>query len=45
MPDHVQMRLSIPPKLEVFNVAGFIKGKSAISSVLHFKGKKRNCKG
>jgi putative transposase len=30
MPDHVHMLLSIPPKYAVSQVAGFIKGKSAI---------------
>ena len=30
MPDHVHMRLSIPPKYSVSQVVGYIKGKSAI---------------
>ena len=30
MPDHVHMCLSIPPKIAVSNVVGFLKGKSAI---------------
>ena len=30
MPDHVHMMLSIPPKYAVSQVAGYIKGKSAI---------------
>ena len=31
MADHVHMCISIPPKLAVSSVVGFIKGKSAIS--------------
>ena len=30
MPDHVHMCLSIPPKLSVAFLIGFLKGKSAI---------------
>jgi len=30
MPDHVHLLLSIPPKYAVSQVAGYIKGKSAI---------------
>jgi len=30
MVDHMHMMLSIPPKYSVSQVAGFIKGKSAI---------------
>jgi putative transposase len=30
MPDHVHMMIAIPPKYEVSQVIGFIKGKSAI---------------
>ena len=41
MPDHVHMCLSIPPKLAVSNVVGFIKGKSAISIARHLKVSKR----
>jgi REP element-mobilizing transposase RayT len=39
MPDHVHMCLSIPPKLAVSNVVGFLKGKSAISIARTFKAK------
>lgn len=39
------MCLSIPPKLAVSNVVGFIKGKSAISIARNFKGKQRNFSG
>ncbi|MFT5815065.1 MAG: putative transposase, partial [Psychroserpens sp.] len=45
MPDYVHMCLSIPPKLAVSNVVGFIKGKSAISIARTFKGKQRNFTG
>ena len=45
MPDHVHMCLSIPPKLAVSNVVGFIKGKSAISIARCFKGRQRNFSG
>ena len=41
IPDHVHMCLSIPPKLAVSNVVGFIKGKSAISIARHLKVSKR----
>ena len=30
LPDHVHMRIAIPPKYAVSQVVGFIKGKSAI---------------
>lgn len=43
--DHVHMCLSIPPKLAVSNVVGFMKGKSAISIARKFKGKQRNFSG
>ncbi len=45
MPDHVHMCLSIPPKLCVSNVVGFIKGKSAISIARQFKRRQRNLNG
>jgi putative transposase len=45
MPDHVHMCLSIPPKLAVSNVVGFLKGKSAISIARTFKAKQRNFNG
>jgi len=45
MPDHVHMYLSIPPKLAVSNVVGFLKGKSAISIARTFKWKQRNFNG
>jgi putative transposase len=40
--DHVHMCISIPPKVAVSNVVGYIKGKSAISIARNIMGKKRN---
>lgn len=37
-PDHIHMLISIPPKLSVSKVVGFIKGKSAIYVARHFVG-------
>ncbi len=45
MTDHVHMCISIPPKLAVSSVVGFIKGKSAISIARNFMGRKRNFTG
>lgn len=45
MPDHIHMCISIPPKLAVSGVVGYIKGKSAISIARNFKGRKRNFTG
>ena len=45
MPDHVHMCLSIPPKLAVANVVGYMKGKSAITIARRFAGRKRNFTG
>ena len=39
------MCISIPPKLAVSNVVGFIKGKSAISIARNLMGRKRNFTG
>ena len=44
-PDHVHMLLSIPPKLAVSSVVGFIKGKSAIYIARNFFGRRRNFVG
>ena len=44
-PDHVHILLSIPPKLAVSSVVGFIKGKSAIYIARNFCGKRRNFVG
>ncbi len=45
MPDHVHMLVSIPPKLAVSSVTGYIQGKSAIHVARHFCGKARNYAG
>ncbi|MFT6386773.1 MAG: putative transposase [Cellvibrionaceae bacterium] len=45
MSDHVHMCLSIPPKVAVSKVVGFIKGKSAISIARQLKGRQRNFNG
>jgi putative transposase len=39
------MCLSIPLKLAVSNVVGYLKGKSAISIARNFKGKEKNTQG
>lgn len=44
MPDHVHMRIAIPPKHAVASVIGFIKGKSAIA-IARLQGKERNFTG
>src|SRR5262252_1954488 len=44
MPDHVHMRIAIPPKHAVASVIGFIKGKSAIA-IARLQGKERNFNG
>lgn len=44
-PDHVHMLLSIPPKLSVSKVVGYIKGKSAIHIARHYRGKTKNYTG
>jgi len=45
MPDHVHMLISIPPKLAVSSVVGYIKGKSAIHVARHFLKQTRNYAG
>ena len=45
MPDHVRMLISIPPKLAVSQVVGFIKGKSAIHIARVYGERKRNFVG
>jgi putative transposase len=45
MPDHVHMRISIPPKYAVASVAGFIKGKSAKHIARSFMGRRKNFVG
>ena len=39
MRDHVHMCLSIPPKIAVSSVVGYLKGKSAIAIARKFKGR------
>ena len=43
--DHVHMLLSIPPKLAVSSVVGYLKGKSAIHIARHVLKKERNYAG
>jgi putative transposase len=43
--DHVHILISIPPKLSVSSVVGFIKGKSAIFIARTFSGRRRNFVG
>lgn len=45
MSDHVHMCLSIPPKIAVANVVGYIKGKRAIAIARRFMGRARNFTG
>lgn len=45
MPDHVHMLISIPPKLAVSSVVGFLKGKSVIHVARHFLKRERNYAG
>ena len=45
MQDHVHMCISIPPKIAVSNVVGYIKGKSAITIARKFMGRERNFTG
>ena len=45
MPDHVHICLSIPPKIAVSSVVGYMKGKSAITIARKFMGRERNFTG
>ena len=45
MKDHIHILISIPPKLAVSTVIGFLKGKSAIAIARNFSGIKRNFNG
>lgn len=45
LPDHVHMMISIPPKYAVSQIAGFIKGKSAIHTARTFFGRRQNFTG
>ena len=42
MGDHVHMMISIPPKYSVAQVAGYIKGKSAIHIARAYAGRRQN---
>jgi putative transposase len=44
-PDHIHMLISIPPKLSVSNVMGYIKGKSAIAIARTYVGRRKNFTG
>ncbi len=45
MPDHVHMRISVPPKYAVAQVIGFLKGKTAIHIARTYLGRRRNFTG
>ncbi len=45
MPDHVHLCLSIPPKYNVANTIGFLKGKSAVRIHRECLGRERNFYG
>jgi putative transposase len=45
MADHVHMLVSIPPKMAVSSVVGYLKGKSAIHVARHFLRRERNYAG
>jgi len=45
LPDHVHMRIAIPPKYAVSQVIGFMKGKSAIHLARVYGKRKRNFVG
>lgn len=45
MADHVHMLISIPPKLAVSSVVGYLKGKSAIHVARHLLKRERNYAG
>jgi len=44
-PDHIHILISIPPKLSVSNVMGYIKGKSAIAIARTYVGRRKNFTG
>ncbi len=43
--DHVHMLVSIPPKYAVWDVVGYVKGKSAIYIARNFVSRRRNFGG
>ena len=44
-PDHIHILISIPPKVSVSKVIGFIKGKSAIAIARTHVGRRKNFAG
>ena len=44
-PDHIHILISIPPKVSVSKVIGFIKGKSAIAIARTYVGRRKNFAG
>ena len=44
-PDHIHALIEIPPKYSVAQVAGYIKGKSAIAIARNYMGRKRDFTG
>ncbi|MBK7889776.1 MAG: IS200/IS605 family transposase [Bdellovibrionales bacterium] len=45
MADHVHVCVSVPPKLSISEVIGFVKGKSAIQIHRRYLGRKQNFTG
>ncbi len=45
MPDHVHMMIAIPAKYAVYQVVGYIKGKSAIHLARVYAERRRNFVG
>jgi putative transposase len=45
LPDYVHMLISIPPKYQVSQVVGYIKGKSAIHIARTYMGRKKHFTG
>ena len=44
-PDHIHIQISIPPKVSVSKVIGFIKGKSVIAIARTYVGRRKNFAG
>lgn len=44
-PDHIHILVSIPPKVSVSKVVGFIKGKSAMAIARTYVGRRKNFAG
>ena len=44
-PDHIHILISIPPKVSVSTVIGYIKGKSAIAIARTYVGRRKNFAG